>query len=195
MNKKLVLITTVITLALFTAMVGCKRGDNMLYNDVTFWNDENIGSITVTVDNRVSDVISSRLYATTCNVNGCANFLVSQGRHNFYATSTDGYEWEGFVDANSICNVFELHTDDALYHEVSFWNDKPGVGNITVTVDGRLADVITLRKNPSDCNQNGCANFSLLQTGNHTYTAVATTGERWSGNFNVTSSCLLFELQ
>ena len=195
MNKKLVLITTLVTLAIFTTVIGCKRGDNTVYNDVTFWNNESIGEIDVTIDNSVTDVITAERSASTCNVNGCANFVVSAGTHNFRAVSTDGYEWDGTFYSDRICNVYELNTDDANYHDVSFWNNKQGVGPITVTVDGNLADVITAIKNPANCNESGVANFSLLRLGNHTFTAVATTGETWSGNFTVNSGCLLFQLK
>lgn len=78
------------------------------------------------------------------------------------------------------------------FGNVTFWNDEPAVGKITVNISGN-SDFITASISPSSCGNADCANFSLSY-GKHSYTASATTGETWSGSFTVNSDCLLFNL-
>ena len=77
-------------------------------------------------------------------------------------------------------------------YNVTFWNNQPSVGNITVIIDG-YSEVISVNSIPSNCGESGCANFSL-GAGTYPFTANAVTGENWSGSVTATSGCLLFQL-
>jgi hypothetical protein len=76
---------------------------------------------------------------------------------------------------------------------VTFWNNTTSYGNITVYMDG-TSDVIDQDIQPSECATEGCANIKDTP-GTYSFTASATTGERWSGSCTIESGgCLLYHL-
>jgi hypothetical protein len=79
------------------------------------------------------------------------------------------------------------------YGTVTFWNNQSAVGAIQVTVDGSTSDYITITAQATECDKTDCANFDLRK-GSHSFTAESATGETWSGTFNLSSGCLLFQL-
>ena len=77
---------------------------------------------------------------------------------------------------------------------VTFWNYNTNIGNITVRMDGATS-TITLDQIPSNCSTSGCANI-YDAPGTYAWSAVATTGQTWSGYATITSGgCLLYQLQ
>ena len=92
MKKRIVLLTALVTLVLFAAITGCKRGDdNIYFGDVTFWNDDaTLSDIRVTVDNSYVDYIETFLEPSFCNQANYANFNLSYGYHSFSATTVNG---------------------------------------------------------------------------------------------------------
>jgi len=80
--------------------------------------------------------------------------------------------------------------------QISFWQSgTPAYGITTVTI-GQMTNQITLDhpNGITDCNQTGCANFTL-PTGDYTFSATDGTNN-WNGSFTIeANSCLKFQLQ
>jgi len=110
--KKLVLLSTVVTLFVFALVTGCSRHDDhyYVYDDITFWNNQSsIGNITVTVDGTYTQYITATQRAYNCNTPGSANFYIEEGDHTYSAYSTTGQTWHGSFYLNSSCLLFELY--------------------------------------------------------------------------------------
>jgi len=93
----------------------------------------------------------------------------------------------------SSCTKEETKPVEVKKGSVTFWNDQTSVGNITVSLSGNTR-TITHNIYPSNCGENGCANFSELSYGVHNYTASSTTGQTWSGTVDVQTGCIKFNL-
>lgn len=80
------------------------------YNNMSFWNNENgLGTINVTVDNTLDASITQKKMPIGCKEQGCANFKLTAGTHNYTAISpSTGIKWSGSFTANSDCDLFEL---------------------------------------------------------------------------------------
>lgn len=197
--KKLVLITGALTLLLFIAVTGCKRGDDgapAQYN-ITFWNDQaSAGNIIVTVDSTQVNTITSKSIATACNTSGCANFSLAAGIHTYKAVTATGEVLNGSFSLNQNCTLIKLQaTEPVTTGNLTVWNTDLAV-DIVVTVDNSLNASITQHTQAYSCNAGGSANF-LLEQGSHTLTARSTNGNFNWGPLNVTitaGQCKLFEL-
>lgn len=79
--------------------------------------------------------------------------------------------------------------------KASFWMaEKPGCDVITVTINGRTANITRFSNSENSCNISGTATFAL-PPGTYAYTASCT-GETWSGDVTITSEgCNLVELK
>ena len=110
-KTKIVLLSALVTLALFASITGCKRSDDTSYGNLTFWNTDLNEDIVVTVDNYQTETITKILDPIDCNTNGCANFYLSEGTHYYTAYSkVHNYTWSNsvYVDYNT-CKLLELY--------------------------------------------------------------------------------------
>lgn len=93
----------------------------------------------------------------------------------------------------SSCTKEETKPAEVKKGTVTFWNNQTNVGNITVNMSGS-SSVITYNVYPTGCDISGCANFSNISYGVHSYSASSTTGQTWSGTVDVQGSCIRFNL-
>lgn len=111
MKKKLVLLTGIATMAVFTAITGCIRNDDpAFYGTISFWNNDVNENIDVTVDNFETRTITSLAIPSYCNNSTSANFYLREGYHSYTAESWDTHvRWNGSFYIETDCKLFELY--------------------------------------------------------------------------------------
>jgi hypothetical protein len=112
MKKKLVLLSGVATLALFLAVTGCRKSDNLYFGTVSFWNiDIPDEDIVVTVDGRYTETITAAINPAYCNDYNTANFYLPEGYHSYYAESVGRRHviWSNDFLVSGDCKLLELY--------------------------------------------------------------------------------------
>lgn len=204
-NRKLILLSALCTLFLFTIIAGCSKSASVEddRNKICFWNNEAIVDDTITVtlihgpytsDSR----IAAQKKMADCNDDaGVASFTTKTTSYgySYTAISNHGWEWGGTVDGRDKCTTIELRSKDAIAvgeYNVTFWSNAPGNGIIKITMDNGIKATITTVQQATGCGGSGNVR---MHAGLHHFTAEAANGKTWSDTVWADQPCRLYELK